>query len=950
MARADGSIVIDTRVDTKGIQEGSNQIQGMFKKLSSGVKKIGATIAAAFAVKEIVEFSKTCIELGSNLEEVQNVVDVTFGDLAGKIDDFARSAARQFGMSELSAKQYTSTMGAMLKSMGFATDEATEMSIAMAGLAGDMASFYNLETDEAFAKIRSGMSGETEPLKQLGINLSETNLEQYRLAQGIEVSYRNMSQMDKALLRYNYLLSTTNDAQGDFARTSGSWANQMKILKLQIQSIMADLGQGLINLLIPVLKMINAVLEGVAKLASAFKAFTALITGKKADTSASVGSGISDTASDYTDAAAAADDYADATESAADATRKANKEAQRYASGLDKIHKYQTASSDSASSSGGSKKKSSSSPTSGSVVPMANVNFGALETGETVVDGLAAKMKKLYDYILKVTEPVRKSLANLWNNGLQKLGQFTGKALEDFYNSFLVPVGSWVMGTGLPRFIDALNDGLMKINWSKINDGLKAVWDQLAPFAVKIGEGLLWFWENVLVPLGTWVGNNVVPRFLDAVATVVRILNAVIDAAAPIYKWFWEDFLKPIAKWTGGIILKVWDGIIGALKTFAQWCEDNVETAHKFAESVAKAWQNIKKWVVDGVKNIKTNIENFFKTVGTLWSNGWNNIKTFAQNAWAGIKNSISTAWNAIKTTTSTIWNAIKASLTTVWNAIKTSASQTWNNLKQSLSTVWNSLKTVASTAFNGIKTTIGNVWSNVKSAASSAWSGIRSTLTGAWNSLKTNAGTAFGAIKTKIDSVWNDAKAKTTTVWNGIKTTITNVFSVISEKLGTMKQKISDAFVGAFNGIVRLIKTPINGVISAINGIIKGVVTGINAMIGALNHLHFSIPSWVPALGGRSFGLNIPKITNYPRIPLLAQGAVIPPNAPFAAVLGDQKKGTNIEAPESLIRKIFREEAGKNGRYEFKAVLNRRVLFDEIIDEAKLRQRMSAVNPFDLA
>lgn len=139
----------------------------------------------------------------------------------------------------------------MLKSMGLTTDSVLDMSTKITELAGDLASFYNLDVDDAFTKIRSGMSGETEPLKQLGINMSVANLEAYALSKGITTSYQKMSQSNQALLRYNYLLSVTADAQGDFSRTSDSWANQVKILQLNFDSLKASVGQLLITALTP---------------------------------------------------------------------------------------------------------------------------------------------------------------------------------------------------------------------------------------------------------------------------------------------------------------------------------------------------------------------------------------------------------------------------------------------------------------------------------------------------------------------------------------------------------------------------------------------------------------------------------------------------------------------------------------------------------------------------
>ena len=202
-------------------QNANRQMNSLNNTISSSMSKIGKLLAGAFAVAKLVQFGKECIELGSDLSEVQNVVDVTFGSMAEDVNQFAKTAITQLGLSETSAKQYTSTMGAMLKSMGLTTKEALTMSKTITSLSADMASFYNLDPEVAFEKIRSGISGETEPLKQLGINMSVANLQAYAMAQGISKAYSKMTQQEQALLRYNYLLSVTADAQGDFARTSG---------------------------------------------------------------------------------------------------------------------------------------------------------------------------------------------------------------------------------------------------------------------------------------------------------------------------------------------------------------------------------------------------------------------------------------------------------------------------------------------------------------------------------------------------------------------------------------------------------------------------------------------------------------------------------------------------------------------------------------------------------
>ena len=219
---------------------------GAESTVSAAATKIAKAIGSAFVVKQVIEFGKAAIGVASDLNEVQNVVDTTFGtDGAIKINEWARNAAESFGESELQAKQFTSTLGAMFKSMGVGQADMEEMSMSLAGLAGDMASFYNLDPTEAFEKLRSGISGETEPLKQLGINMSVANLEAFALSEGITKAYTSMTQAEQATLRYQYIMSATADAQGDFANTSDSLANQQRILQLEIQTLAAEIGQDL---------------------------------------------------------------------------------------------------------------------------------------------------------------------------------------------------------------------------------------------------------------------------------------------------------------------------------------------------------------------------------------------------------------------------------------------------------------------------------------------------------------------------------------------------------------------------------------------------------------------------------------------------------------------------------------------------------------------------------
>lgn len=503
MPKSDGSIIIDTRIDTKGFQSGSVNLQSQFSKLAGLAKKLSIALGGAFALGKIVQFGKEAIDLGSDLQEVQNVVDVTFGSLSGQIDEFAKNAITSFGLSELSAKQYASTIGAMLKSMGFATDQAAAMSTEIAGLAGDVASFYNLTGDDAFAKIRSGISGETEPLKQLGINLSVANLEQYALAQGITKTYNAMTEQEKALLRYNYLMSVTSDAQGDFARTSNSWANQTKILSEQFNSMKATIGQGLINVLTPVIKVINTILSGLQAIANAFRQFTELLFGAAGGTA----NQIADVASGFESAAGGANDLAAGTE-------KAGKAARNYLAGFDEITKLGGDSGSGGAGGGG-----------GGGGGVGGVDFEGINLGgtEPVQDNISPQIQAIVDKVNSLLEPLRnidfaplrESLQNLggafWN-----LGSSIADGLEWAWFNILVPLGEWTVEEAAPELIGALTDG-----FKLLGKALGPVWD-----------GLVKFW-GYLKPVFSFIGDTVV-EILGWFRELFQKLAAVFEEKGPV--------------------------------------------------------------------------------------------------------------------------------------------------------------------------------------------------------------------------------------------------------------------------------------------------------------------------------------------------------------------------------------------------------------------------------
>ena len=319
----------------KSLKGFESRINSTFKGISEGLginlgklTKVGLFAAAA---KKLVDFGKASIDVAADMREVQNVVDVTFGSMAKDVDDFAANSIKAYGLSTLAAKRHASTMGAMLKSSGITGEAVRDMALDLTALAADMASFYNLDNEVAFQKIMSGMSGMTQPLKELGINMNIANVEAFALSQGFNKAWREMSQAEQTMWRYKYLLHVTKDAQGDFAREMGTWSNQVKILKMQWEEFMSLIGKVLVEILLPVVRFLNKALELLIKITKTIGKIYTMITGREIGASAE----IVETNMDIEDSALGA---ADGQEKLADGIRKAAKAAKGALAPFDELN------------------------------------------------------------------------------------------------------------------------------------------------------------------------------------------------------------------------------------------------------------------------------------------------------------------------------------------------------------------------------------------------------------------------------------------------------------------------------------------------------------------------------------------------------------------------------------------------------------------------------------
>lgn len=945
---ADGSVIIDTRMDTSGVQNGVSAIRQSFNGLGSVVKKIGILIGGAFAVGKLAQFGKECVELGSDLAEVQNVVDVTFTTMSDKVNEFAKNAMTSAGLSETMAKRYVGTFGAMSKSFGFSEAQAYDMSTALTQLTGDVASFYNISQDLAYIKLKSVFTGETETLKDLGVVMTQSALDQFALANGYGKTTSAMTEQEKVALRLAFVQKQLSAASGDFIRTSDSWANQVRVMQLQLQSLKATVGQGLINLFTPVLRVINILLGKLATLANAFKSFTELITGKKSSgqTGAS-GAGlvgtdaIADTADQYGDAANNAEKLADATNDTADATKKATKAAKGYLSPLDEINNYST-----------DKSVDPSSKVPGATGGLAdqmkdavkNVDYGKVAEGETVLDKISKSAEKLAKLLKKLWKPFQDAwekegkntidAAQIALSGIAKLAKSVGRSLMEV----------WTNGTGttmLTTMLRIAQNVLKTIGniasgfadaWNKNNVGTQII-QNIADALVVVMQ----FIERIAADTATWAANLDFYPLLESISNLTSAFAPILESIGNVLEWIYNNIVLPMLKWVIEVGLPTVINLIAKVATFLADHQSIVEAfgAALIGAFAAAKIAELASGVIKSVSGIATAAKGLIALMtGTGGIMG--GIKAIATAIGTGGIFAIAVgAAIAIGVLLYKNWDEICAAATKLkdWVVEKTrelseSATRTLSNLKEKIANVWNIIKTSTSTT----------------------WNAIKKTLSGLWNSLKSTASTVFNAIKTKVASVWDSVKNKTSQVWENVTTFVSNKVEAIKNAIINKFNAARDAVRSAFEGIVNFIKAPINQAISIVNN----AVGMINNAIGGIESA-FSFGPWtVPTpFGSKTIGFH----ATFPRIgtiPYLASGAVIPPRSEFLAVLGDQKKGNNLEAPESLLRQIVREESGKRqgdgNTYNVTVNASGRKLLDIIISEAEMRRNRNGKNPFELA
>lgn len=549
LSRTGGAAGTAAKSITSSFSGFSSSASAVTKKSFSLASAIGKVYATYWALFRGFRLLGDAIDISSSLTEVENVVRQTFGQYESLINNFAKTSIEKFGMSELSAKQFASRFQAMGTALDIPQGQMAKMSIRLTELAGDMASFYDVSQEDIAKSLQSVFSGTTAPMRRYGIDLTQATLKEWALKQGLDANISSMTQAQKAMLRYQYVLAHTTNITGDFARTADTWHNQITMLRENFKALGAVVGGGLINAFKPFIKVLNSVLQKVISFAEMVTNALGSIFGWKYE--ASKGAGISGLADDIGSASDGMDDLSNAAGNAGKNTggiaknaKKAKKEIQQATRAFDelKVISKQSKDNTSGSGSGGSGGSGGGSGSGGS---------GGGDTGKLVqTDTIFKKFKSNIKDLEGLGKAISGALINAmrgieWDEVYAKASGF-GSGLAKFLNGlFKGQKGTTLFGETGKLIANSLNTVLHGLD----SFGTTFNWKQ---FGNSIADGINKFFQNFDFALLAQTLNAWAQGAFDAVTTALSKIS-------------WKDVWNGAKEFLSNLDVKTVGIIIGAL-------------------------------------------------------------------------------------------------------------------------------------------------------------------------------------------------------------------------------------------------------------------------------------------------------------------------------------------------------------------------------------------------
>lgn len=787
----------------------SKSTESAKKSAFSLARALGKFYASYWVIVRGLSKLKDAIDISSSLTEVENVVSTTFGKYSSLIEEFSKTSIQQYGMSELTAKQVSSRFQAMGTAMGFTQEKMANMSIELTKLTGDMASFYDVSQTDVARNLQAIFSGETEPLRKYGIDLTQATLKEWAMKKGLDADISSMTQAQKAMLRYQYVMENTAAAQGDFARTADTWHNQIVVLQQSFQSLAAIVGGVLINAFKPLIRMLNVVMQKVIAFAETVSNALGAIFGWKFE--------ISPAGATLDDMASGADSLSDGLEDATGNAKKLKKALSVLAfDELNQLSDNKDSSSGSGSGGSGRGGGTDTNFTKGEgIFDYYKSEIKSLyDLGEYIRDALIGAMQSIdWDSIYEKARNFGKGLADFLNglfagtNGatlfgevgrtiasalntaiyaalsfgqtfdFKQFGYNIADGINNFFTTFDFKAAAETLNTWAHGLFDTVSTALMNVNWGDVYDGIMEFLENIDISTVAIIIGALTIKkiaglkiaETVLSSIGTSVSRKLATSIASTLGLEIEknagIGSALLTAGKSVGNTFVAGFksllgseaassalvfVNPIIKAFTGITSIIAGAGIAITNFFSMWRE-GFSWLKEALMVIGIAIAAVGAVILGApalVSGVIAGIVAAVATFAILIHDNWDSIKKFTSDIWESIKSTVKNAWDKIGSTVLDAWNKIKSTCTNLGNSIKTGVTNAWNGLKTNTQTAW-----------NNISTAVSNAWSKIKSGTSTAANNVKSVAMTAWNNLKTGTAAIWEGIKYAIQNPIETAK-----------------------------------------------------------------------------------------------------------------------------------------------------------------------------------------------
>ncbi len=881
-------------------------------KIKSAISGIKSALVGLAVGTGLLKLGKEALQVASDLTEVQNIVDVAFGSMAWKAEKFSKSALEAFGMSELSAKKTSGTYMTMAKSAGINENAASDMAVTLAGLTGDVASFYNISQNLADVRLKSVFTGETETLKELGVVMTQTNLQAYALSQGINKNISDMNQAEQTTLRYNFVLDRLAFVQGDFARTSSSWANQIRILQECFKQLLGIIGNGLIAALTPVVQFLNMIISKLITFANVVSAVFGRLFGKKSggEQAATGFSAADNAAKSATSSAGGLNNALKGTEGQAKKTAKAL----GSLAGFDELNTISASDSSAGAGSG-----ADSGGIGGGGYAIDPIDWdSAFKEPDT--SGIEATVDKVMGYIdrlktfLKTNAPVITSLL------AGVLAGFVAFEVIKNWAALTGPIKS--LFTNIGALFALFKDVGVIETLSVMLTGLSAPMLAIAGTVAAVTAALVYLYQTsksfrnlVNEAVGALLGilqNFYTGCLLPIFDTLVMLFNTVL---LPLGSLLTDVFLT-VVEAIASIVLSFWTNILAPIADF-------------LVSVLGIAIQG----VCDVIQGWMPAINTVIGILSKLWNTMLKPIVTFIQTAFITV---FEIAGGIITTVANDILEAFQFVIDFFVGVFTLDIEKMWDSVCGLFGWAWDTICLI----FSPIGDFFTDQWENIQEAFSSVGEWFKNTFQGAWDkvcSVFSGVCKFFGDVWSNITKAFGDVagwfRGKFSDAWTAVK----NVFSTGGA-----------VFDGIKDGILNGLKAVVNAIIKGINKVIKIPFDGINSALKSIKK--------VSILGVKPFDWI--STISVPQIPLLAEGTVV--NKPTLGIFGEagteaviplkrNTQGLDLIAEKLADRLSFDGDSGNGATYVINFVLeNGKVLTKMVIDNIKEYEVQTGKPVFD--